>query len=92
MSRILLNYLLPLALPTVIYLGWMWYLRHRSKARGDEVPEIKSSGVFISIVAGVVLMFAGLIYVAVTSGAPPGEGFYEAPTLKDGKISEPKFK
>lgn len=92
MARIFLNYILPLALPTLIYLGWMWYLRHRSKARGDEVPQIKSAGVFVSILLGVVLMFAGLIYVAINSGAPPGEGTYEAPRLEDGKITEPKFK
>jgi len=92
MARMLLNYVLPLALPTVLYLGWMWYLRHRSKARGDEVPEIKSTGLFISILAGVVLMIAGLIYVAVVSGAPPGEGLYEAPRLEDGKITTPEFK
>ena len=91
MTRILLNYLLPLALPTAIYLGWMFYLRHRSKARGDEVPEIKSASVFVSVLVGIILMFAGLAYLAVNSGAPPGEGSYEAPSLKDGKITEPKF-
>ena len=91
MTRIIFNYLLPLVLPTAIYLGWMWYLRHRSKARGDEVPEIKNTSVFVSILLGVALMFAGLIYVAVTSGAPPGEGSYEAPRLEDGKITAPKF-
>ena len=91
MTRILLNYLLPLALPTAIYVGWMFYLRHRSKARGDEVPEIKSAGVFVSILVGILLMFAGLAYVAVTSGAPPGEGTYVAPRLEDGKITQPKF-
>lgn len=92
MIRILLNYVLPLALPTALYLGWMWYLRHRSKARGDEVPQIKSAGLFTSILVGVLLMIAGLIYVAVVSGAPPGEGLYEAPRLENGKITKPGFK
>ena len=92
MSRIILSYILPLALPTVMYLTWVWYLRHRSRARGDEVPEVKSVPVFISILIGVILMFAGLIYVAINSGAPPGEGYYEAPRLEDGKITKPVFK
>ncbi len=92
MMRILINYVLPLALPTAIYLGWTWFLRHRSRARGDELPEIKSASIFVSILIGIVLMFAGLVYVAVTSGAPPGEGTYEAPRYEDGKIIEPKFK
>jgi hypothetical protein len=92
MARIILTYIVPLALPTVLYLTWVWYLRHRSKARGDEIPEIKSVPVFVSILVGVILMFAGLAYIAVTSGAPPGEGYYEAPRLQDGKITEPVFK
>lgn len=93
MVRILLNYILPLALPTLIYLGWMWYLRNQSKARGDELPEIKSVPLFASILTGVLLMFAGLIYVAATSGEPPGEGFYEAPRFdEDGNLIPPKFK
>ncbi len=92
MIRILLTYVLPLALPTAIYLTWMWFLRRSSKARGDELPEIKSMSIFISILTGLVLMLAGLAYLAVTSGAPPGEGYYEAPRLENGKITEPKFK
>ena len=92
MIRVLLTYILPLALPTAVYITWMYYLRHRSKARGDELPEIKSTGIFVSILVGVVLMFAGLTYIAMNSGAPPGDGGYEAPRLENGKITNPKFK
>lgn len=92
MIRVLLTYILPLALPTAIYLTWVWYLRHRSKARGDELPEIKNTSVFVAILIGVALMFAGLTYIAMTSGAPPGDGGYEAPRLENGKITDPKFK
>jgi len=91
MARILLNYVLPLILPMVLYLGWMWAVRHRSKARGDEIPTIKRAGIFWSIVAGFALMWAGLAYVAINSGAPPGEGTYQSPRLEDGKIVPPKF-
>ncbi|NQV99121.1 MAG: hypothetical protein HQ483_05460 [Rhodospirillales bacterium] len=92
MSRIVLTYLIPLVLPTAIYLGWMWLLRHRSKASGNEVPEVKSVSLFVSIIIGVILMLAGLTYIAATGGALPGEGYYEAPRLEDGRITQPKFK
>ncbi len=92
MTRMLLNFILPLALPTLIYLGWMWFLRHRSHSRGDEIPQIKSNSVFIAILLGVLLMFAGLAYVAVIGGAPPGEGSYVTPRLEGGEITEPQFK
>jgi hypothetical protein len=91
MIRVLLTYILPLALPTAIYLIWMWCLRHHSKAQGDELPEIKSTSVFVSILIGFMLMFAALIYVAVIGGAPPGEGKYEAPRFEHGQITKPKF-
>jgi len=92
MIRVLLTYILPLALPTAIYLIWLWYLRHLSKSRGDELPEIKSTPVFASVLIGFILMFTALIYVAVTSGALPGEGNYEAPRFENGQITKPKFK
>jgi hypothetical protein len=37
------------------------------------------------------LMFGALTYVAITSGAPPGEGNYEAPRFEHGQITKPKF-
>lgn len=91
MARILLSYVLPLILPMALYLGWMWVVRHRSKARGDELPEVKSAGIFWSIVAGIILMFAGLSILAVTGGAPPGEGNYQSPRLENGKVVPPKL-
>ncbi len=92
MIRILLTYILPLALPTAIYLIWLWYLRHRSKSRGDEVPEIKSTPVFISFLLGFMLMVTALTFVAIKSGALPGEGSYEAPRYENGQITKPKFR
>jgi len=91
MARIVLSYLLPLILPMAIYLGWMWVARHRSRARGDEIPEIKNSGIFWSIVVGVILMLAGLSFLAVSTGAPPGDGTYQSPRFENGQIIPPKF-
>jgi hypothetical protein len=91
MARIVLSYILPLILPMALYLGWMWVLRHRSKARGDEVPEVKSSSIFWSFIAGVILMFVGLSILAVSGGAPPGEGNYQSPRFENGKVVPPKL-
>ena len=92
MIRVLLTYILPLALPTAIYLIWLWYLRHRSKASGDELPGIKSTPVFVSVLIGFMLMFTALTYFAASSGAPPGEGKYKAPRFENGQITKPQFK
>ena len=92
MSRIILNYALPLLTPLVLYLVWVYVLRHRSKARGDELPTVESGALFWSIVTGFALMIAGLVIVALTSGEAPGTGEYISPRLEGGKIIPPTFK
>jgi len=91
MARLIVSYILPLLLPMAIYLGWMWVIRHRSRSRGDEIPEIRNSSMFWSAVIGVVLMFAGLAVLAISGGAPPGEGNYQSPRLENGKVIPPKL-
>jgi len=92
MSRIILNYALPLLTPLVLYLAWVYILRHRSKARGDELPTVKNGAIFWSIVTGFALMIASLVIIALTSGELPGTGEYVSPRLEDGKIIPPTFK
>jgi hypothetical protein len=48
--------------------------------------------VFWSIVAGFVLMMAGLGFLAVSSGEAPGSGQYQAPRPEDGRVVPPQFK
>ncbi len=92
MIRILFTYVLPLVAPLALYLGWMYILRHRSKARGDEVPSVERAGIFWALLAGFGLMVAGLVAVALTSGVEPGSGEYQAPRMEDGRVVPPTFK
>ncbi len=91
MARLIFSYIVPLVLPIALYLGWMYIIRHRSRARGDEIPEIKSAGIFWSVISGIILMMAGLSILAITGGAPPGKGTYQSPRMENGKILPPKF-
>lgn len=92
MARILLTYVLPLVLPTTLYLTYMWWQRGRAHKAGDELPEIEKTHVFVSVLAGFALMFASLTWIAVVSGEDPGDGTYTAPRYEDGKIVPPSFK
>ena len=92
MSRIILNYVLPLLTPLVLYLLWVYILRHRSKPRGGELPKVESGAVFWSIVTGFAFMIAGLVMVALTSGEAPGIGEYISPRLEGDKVIPPTFK
>lgn len=84
MTRILLQYLLPLLLPIAIYLVWAWFARRRQAAGG--VPyRLQEGPWFWLILAGVALMAAGLVFMALVGGTDPGET-YQAPRWEDGRI------
>ena len=92
MSRIILNYLLPLVLPLALYLTYIWW-RHRHKRKYGGTPhKIENTHVFISIVIGFIMMAISLTWVAIFSGETPGEGTYQSPRYEDGKITAPLFK
>jgi len=90
MTRILLQYLLPLLLPTAAYMAWIWYARRRHMGDGDP-PALRKGPLFWCLVAGFALMAAGLITLALTSGAPPDSGDYRPPRLEGGKVVPPMF-
>lgn len=91
MTRILLTYVLPLAMPTILYLCWVWVLRHRASSTGTEIPKIAKGGLFWSFVIGFVLMISGLAYIAMTAGVGPDAGKYQSPRYEDGKIIPPSY-
>ena len=91
MSRILIQYLLPLIGPLALYLIYMNFVRRRAAKAGDDIPAIERTHVFWSIIIGFVLMMAGLVTLAVTSGEKPGQGDYQAPRMEDGRVVPPKF-
>jgi len=91
MIRIVLEIIIPLLLPLFLYLLWMWVLRHRAGARGDEAPGIDSTGLFWSLVTGIALVVAGLIWLALSRGYDPDAGTYQPPRYENGKIIPPGF-
>ncbi len=91
MIRILLTYVLPLLLPLLLYIVWVWLLKRRSSKESVVKPEIKSTGIFFSIVIGIILMIFCVIMLAFLGGEPPGAGQYESPRLENGKIVPPKM-
>lgn len=81
--RMFLQYILPLAFPTALYLGWQLYCKYRA----EEGHAIDVSGWpwLKLIAAGVILMSVGLVTFNQMDGEKPG-GTYHPPVLKDGRI------
>ena len=84
MTRIVLQYLLPLLLPMAIYLLWGWFARRR-QAAGASAYRLQDGPWFWLILAGMLLAAGGLVFTALTGGEEPG-GSYRAPRWEDGRI------
>lgn len=85
MSRVLVQYVLPLLLPTIIWLVWWLALgRNRSMAEGL-TTRIEHGPWFWLILGGFALLGLSLIYTAMTHGFDP-QGTYVAPRWEDGRV------
>lgn len=83
MTRILLQYLLPLILPTLLYLGWAWLGQRRTA--GGPVERLQEGPWFWLVLAGVALMAAVLVATALMSGVEPGTRIIP-PKYEDGRV------
>ena len=85
MSRVLLQYVLPLLLPTIIWLlWWLAFGRNRSTAEGVNI-RIEQGPWFWLILGGLALLGLSLIYTAITHGFDP-RGIYVAPRWEGGRV------
>jgi len=85
MNRVLLQYLLPLLLPTVLWLIWYFTLGRRRAAAQGTTSSLEHGPWFWLILVGAVLLGASLVYTALTAGFDP-TGTYVAPHIEDGRI------
>jgi len=93
MIRIFFTYVLPLALPTLIYVLWVWNARRKHDHDGeDDLPGLRRGPLFWCLSSGIGMMIAGLITIALMSGDPPDSGTYQSPRFEDGKILPPSYK
>lgn len=79
MSRIILQYLLPLLLPFLIYLAWVALTRDRRPGWLDDTPWVPLA------TAGVALLTVSLFGWSLLSGDEPGAR-YQPPRFEDGRV------
>lgn len=86
MLRVLLEYIVPLALPTAIYFAFQWWVARRAVAGHPvEKPKWWDAPWPWLVAAGIVLLLITLAVLAVTSGAPP-DASYHPPDLQNGQV------
>jgi hypothetical protein len=85
MSRVLLQYVLPFLLPTIIWLfWWLAFGRNRGSTEGVNT-RIEQGPWFWLILGGLSLLGLSLIYTAITHGFDP-KGTYVAPRWEGGRV------
>ena len=91
MLRILLEYLLPLGLPTLVYFAVQYWVRRRAEeGHPVEKPSWWDAPWPWLGAAGIVLMVAVLAVLSLNEGAPP-ETPYHPPELEGGKVQPGGF-
>ncbi len=81
--RILLQFVLPVVLPGLLFLLWTLLTRARPGRSGRAL--IAEGPWFLLILAGFALMAVGLVAATVVGGTSP-DGEYRAPYLKNGEV------
>ena len=85
MLRVLLTVVLPLVLPTAVYVAWIAFM---SRSSSRERMQLGALPVVWLALAGVVLLAAVLITVNVHFGEP-ASGRYVPPRYEDGRVIPP---
>lgn len=107
MARIIISYVIPLLLPTVMYLIWAAWVRtkiaaNRQNASNDvtQIGSVTPSEVepyeirtpwFRLIFSGVILVLIMLLLGVFLSPKNPPESTYQVPRIVDGKIVPGEF-
>ena len=83
MTRILLQYILPLFLPVAIFL--IWVLVSNRARKGGKTSNLEKGNWVWALLVGVVLMAGVLVYTALSGGGDP-KASYHPPRYEDGKV------
>ncbi len=85
MTRILLNYVLPILLPFIAYGAWLVLARRKARPAGEAASLWHDAPWTWLLIAGIGLVCVGLVALALTGGSPPGAK-YIAPHYEGGEI------
>ncbi|MEQ9608523.1 MAG: hypothetical protein RLN99_12755 [Kiloniellaceae bacterium] len=84
MLRVVITVLLPLAAPFLLYIAWVWLVRHKV-AGGELVLDWRESPWPWLLGVGVAGALAGFAYIYATTGHPAGTELVP-PALIDGRV------
>jgi purine-cytosine permease-like protein len=85
MARIVLTYIVPFLLPTLIYLGWAYYRTAYAARHGGEAPRLEKGPWALLIFLGALCAVASVVGYGLTQGAD-ANSTYTPPRYEDGRV------
>jgi len=83
--RILLTIIIPLLLPSIVYLMWSSFARQRARAKGEEPRPFGDGPWFWLAIGGFVLTLASLAAFYLVGSHEPGS-VYIPPHMENGEL------
>jgi len=83
--RILLAYIIPFFLPTIIYVAWQWYRAHYLETHEGKTPVLETGQWPLTLFLGAVLVLIILGATAMLGGGPADQ-HYVPPRVEDGQM------
>jgi|TARA_Y100000588_G_scaffold211720_1_gene225833 hypothetical protein len=83
--KLLLTKILPLALPVLIYLVWLFYAHKRAQKRGTQVNQLSDAPWLLIGLSGLTALIIGMIVLGLFTGEDIG-GNYIPSHLENGEV------
>ena len=83
--KLLLTKILPLALPILIYLVWLFYAHKRARKRGTQVNQLSDAPWLLIGLSGLTVLIVGMIALGFFTGEDTG-GIYIPSYLENGEV------
>ena len=83
--KVFITRILPLLIPLIIYLSWLYWARRRALATGTAMPKIGDAPWAVLVSVGLGVMIVALVGIGLLSGEEPG-GVYVPSHVEDGKV------
>lgn len=90
--RALISYVLPLLLPTVLYILYMAWVRQRAQRGGNAPPGWQEGPVFWAVLGGLLLVVGVLITLFVTDGQSGIDKIYHPARSENGMVMPGRFR
>ena len=89
--KFILTKILPLALPLIVYLTWLFYARRRAQRLGAPLNHLSDAPWLLITLSGAIVLISGMLAIGLFTGEKAG-GEYIPPHLENGEVVKGRIK